>query len=248
MVPRSFEYLAATDAMGSTQLPGPDSFTSALVHALETLVKEKAEGRFTTVELVKRIRLHKHFPNDQTPVLSDRDTKSTAGRIMLHPLKETSSNSQSFPKEVATLDPLRRQTLTLHFDFEEKPSQTCIEQLGRRLNGIFERDTLGVNGVRWGGVRQPTVTRALKASLQRSRRLAKRKQASLDIGRSEKWLAESVTGPLTPSSSDHHSLPKSSDSSEECERKIQDHKGRNKRRKSSLNNRDSSSRTTSTGP
>lgn len=218
--PRSFEYLAATAAMESTPVPGPDSFTSALIHALETLVEEKEEGRFTTVELLNRIKLHEPFPKDQTPVLSDRELKSAAGRIMLHPLKATSSDSQTSPKEASILDPLRRQTLTLHLDFAEKPSQACIEALGRQLNE-FQRHKFRVNRVRWGGLRQPTVTRALKASLQRSRR-AKRKQASLDVG------------PLTPTSSDQHSLPKSLDSAEECERQNQGHKGRNKRRKSPL--------------
>ena len=236
---RSFEYLAATEAIGSTPVPGPDSFTSALIYALETLVEEKVGGRFTTVELLNKIKLYKHFPKEQIPVLSDREMKPTAGRIMLHPLMKTSSESQSSPKETAHLDPLRRQTLTLHLDFGEKPSQMCIEELGRQLNVIFQRRTLGVNRVRWGGVRQSTVTRALKASLQRSRH-AKRKQASLGISRSEKWLAESVTSPPTPNSSDQHSHPKSLDSSEDGERKTQSPRSRNKRRKPSLSHGNSS--------
>lgn len=63
MTLRLFEYLAATKKMASTKVPGDDSFTSALIHALEALVMEKAEGRFTTVELLRKINHDApHFP------------------------------------------------------------------------------------------------------------------------------------------------------------------------------------------
>ena len=92
------------------------------------------------------------------------------------------------------------------------------------MNGIFRARSARRKWRAVGGVRQSTVTRALKSSLQRSQ-LAKQKPVSSDIGHSEKWLAESVTGLLTANPSGQHSLPRSLDSSEEYERKIQTTKG-----------------------
>ncbi|CAL8574966.1 hypothetical protein XPA_000912 [Xanthoria parietina] len=85
---RLFEYLAAVEGHdGTTKIPGPESFTTALIFALKELVKEKDEGRFTTDELLRKIKTDApNFPKDQTPAMSNRDNKhSSAGRIMLHP-------------------------------------------------------------------------------------------------------------------------------------------------------------------
>ena len=140
--------------MATTRVPGEDSFTSALIYALEALVEEK--GMFTTVELLRKIKSHApNFPSDQIPVLSDRRDDAQAGRIMLHPLhrnQEDGSRTAISSEETSNLDALKRHTVTLHSDFAKKPPSTDIEILGRHLNQIFERSTFGVNRVRWGGV------------------------------------------------------------------------------------------------
>lgn len=179
MKSRLFEYLAAT-SRGSTPVPGKESFTSALIYALEALLKENENGRFTTVELLRKIQHHApFFPKDQIPVLSDREAGATsAGRIMLHPL-DPNGTPQSPSKEGPSLDPTKRQTLTLHFDFGDKPSQESIKTIGLQLNNIFNRNTLGVNRVRLGSLRPSMFNRAVKswtASLARSRRMSGRQQ------------------------------------------------------------------------
>lgn len=262
MILRSFEYLAATEEMGFTQVPGKDSFTRALIYALEALVTERADGRFTTVALLNKIKTDApHFPKDQNPMLINREKKFSAGRIMLHPLQKAGSDEESSQKEAASLDPLKGHALTLHFDFSEKPSSTYIEMLGRELNEFFERN-VGVNRVRWGGMRPSMVARAAKsfqARLRRNRRASMRLQeANSNAGFSHTRPAESALDPLTPSSSDQHSprhtgpaatgspvftsahfsamsFPRPLDSNEESEDHIEESGGRRKRRRYELN-------------
>lgn len=197
--------------MKTTPVPGKDSFTSALIHALEHLVKEK--GSFTTVEIHRKIMYHApDFPKDQTPVLSERREEVQAGRIMLHPLHKPQKDgvqSELSSEENTNLDPFKRRTVTLHFEFVDRPSHADVQMLGRQLNNFFERYTLGVNRVRWGGMKHSAVARAVgnfQASLQRSRSASmKQQQVALDMGATELWLAEKNPELLTPSSSSQHS-------------------------------------------
>lgn len=111
-------------------------------------------------------------------MLSDREGNTSAGRIMLHPLDRNCTTTQSPSKESSSLDLTKRQTLTLHFDFGERPSNSSIEKLGLQLNNIFDHNTLGVHSVRWGNLRSSMFDRAAKtfqASLQ-NRRMGRRQQ------------------------------------------------------------------------
>ncbi|KAL9070497.1 MAG: hypothetical protein Q9161_004793, partial [Pseudevernia consocians] len=179
----SFECLAATMELGATPLPGPGSFTSALIYALEALVDEKGGSPFTTVEVLNKIKLDAPcFPKHQSPVLFDRERGSLGGRIMLHPLqKEVSDNGQprigassldddrnhhlTVPSTTgaAILDPFKRSVLTLHFDFSEKPSSASVETLGRIWGRVSSGRVKDLHRVRWGGIRQPMDARNVKA-------------------------------------------------------------------------------------
>ncbi|KAL8646672.1 MAG: hypothetical protein Q9210_006000 [Variospora velana] len=166
-----FEYLAATKDQKTTAVPGPKSFTSALIFALEALREQKPKGRFTTDELLRKIKNDApDFPTDQTPELSDRDHKTlSGGRIMLHPLQPNSADDDksygTSPSELAD-----GHIVTLHFDFGGKPSGRDLETLGRNFNEIFERNTLGVQRVRWGGVRASAFARATRRFSAASRK------------------------------------------------------------------------------
>ena len=256
---RSFEYLAATEELGSTKVPGHDSFTSALIYALDALVKERADGRFTTVELLNKIKDAPHFPKDQNPMLINREKKHSAGRIMLHPLKGNGSDVELSRREAAEHDPLKGHALTLHFDFSEKPSSTYLETLGRELNDFFERN-VGVNQVRWGGMRQAMAVRCakfLQARARKRRESMRLQQASPSDSFSYTNLNENALDPLTPSSLDQHSprsaeltakgspnfdpadtsvmsLPRPLGSTDESDGHIQDHRQRRKRRRLAL--------------
>ncbi|KAL9579932.1 MAG: hypothetical protein Q9203_006505 [Teloschistes exilis] len=174
-IDRRFEYLAATTAMGTSPVPGPDSFTTALIWALRKLKQCKAGGRFTTDELVREIKHQApNFPEDQKPVLSDRDYGNRAGRIILSPLSSEDLNGKASPVEEVVVDLKKRHCMTLHLDFAEKPSFDTVEKFGEELNNIFERRAFGVHRVRLGGVKQSLVVQAV----DRMRKLRhKRKQS-----------------------------------------------------------------------
>lgn len=173
MTLRLFEYLAATREMAGTPVPGKDSFTSALIYALESLYAEQPKSRFTTVELRNKIKFDApHFPDNQTPVLSNRKADTSAGRIMLHPLRRGDARAQSPPKDAPDESKAKRHTLTLHFDFGEKPSRDNIGRLGNGLNEVFAYNTLGVDRIRWGGLHSVVgrYFKFFKDSLERRRR------------------------------------------------------------------------------
>ncbi len=157
--------------MATTQVPGNYSFTSALIYALENLVEKK--GRFTTMELLRKIKTHASFPKNQSPVLSNRKDDVEARRIMLHPIdKVQEDGSQNVLPSIkdADLDAFKRHIVTLHFEFANQPSHVDVETLGRQLNQIFERYPLNVNRVRWGGMRQSAAALAARSFYQASRR------------------------------------------------------------------------------
>ena len=194
--------------MASTPVPGKDSFTSALIYALEALVEEQQGGRFTTVELLNKIKEDApHFPKNQTPVLSDREEKTSAGRIMLHPLRRGDTKArttrqttrQTSQIDISNQDTAIAHTLTLHFDFGDKPPNIHIERLGLGLNNLFERNTLGVNRIRWGGLHS-IIARAARnwmATLERGR--TKRQRSCINASGSESCVSPGLLeAPPTP--------------------------------------------------
>ena len=66
---RIFEFLGAAGPDEVTCLPGPESFTSALIWALEELAKEKEP--FMTTELLQKIIMAPRFPPNQRPCLTE---------------------------------------------------------------------------------------------------------------------------------------------------------------------------------
>ncbi|KAL8949758.1 MAG: hypothetical protein Q9222_004157 [Ikaeria aurantiellina] len=195
---RSFEYLASTNAMGTTKLPGENSFTSALIRALESLVAEKKNSAFTTDELLRKIKSDPKFPKDQTPVLSDRQKDHkipSVGRIILHPVKADQKEAQTLddtsPRELAG-----RHMVTLDFEFGDKPSLEDMQVLGRKFNDLFERNTLGVHRIGWGGIRMKAFGRyvnVFKGFLRERRASSASCQLSL-ADRTSHRSTTSVTG------------------------------------------------------
>ncbi|KAL8967087.1 MAG: hypothetical protein Q9183_003074 [Haloplaca sp. 2 TL-2023] len=191
---RLFEYLAATKDHGTTTLPGPTSFTSALIFALKELKREKPEGRFTTTDLFRKIRDEApDFPKDQVPAISEREHKNTApGRIMLGPLRQEQQKCRPVDQD-STLREATKHTVTLRFDFGEKPTDDHLRTLGRAFNDIFERHTLGILRVRWAGMRVAPFLRAARFF----RRGLHRRRAS-DIGSSSSEVRRLAIDPSYP--------------------------------------------------
>ena len=188
--------------MGGTPVAGKDSFTSALIFSLGALVREQPEGRFTTMELFKKIQTDApDFPKNQKPVISGRDTCISAGRIMLHPLKKGVSTRGMKPKADRHSDPTKRQVLTLRFYFDQKPSLERIERLGSEMNAVFEQNpALGVNCIRWGGL-QSAVARSAQPWLDTLTRNRLRRQEPTRLVIPETWPSpqpDNYVYPVTP--------------------------------------------------
>lgn len=196
-----------------TPVPGDTSFTSALIWALKILVKEKPGGRFTTVDLLNKINDDApNFPKTQTSVLSDRLHKNGfVGHIVLHPLEGEGPSAPKPQKEANRSDSAKR-TVTLGFDFDQKPSLEHIQTFGHELNKLFKQRNLGVNGIRWGGI-QPTATGHTISFIatsnailviKRLRRAILRRQIKeslrIHTERLDQWLPGNSLVPPTPSS------------------------------------------------
>lgn len=176
---RLIEFLGAAKHLKTTAVPGKESFTSALIYALDTLVDKKEGGRFTTDELLRTIREAPHFPKEQEPCfIGRRDQHTRAGRIMLHPLgrngmeRKIPSEADQIKKET------KKHTVTLHFDFSKKPSDDSIVNLGHGLNDLFSKHrNLEVFRVRWGEMRASVTARACRRLSGSFRRLQASKLA-----------------------------------------------------------------------
>lgn len=64
--PRKFQYIAACKADQRTKSAGKDSFSRAMLEALESLVTKQ---RFTTSELVQTLTAHEDFPREEQEAL-----------------------------------------------------------------------------------------------------------------------------------------------------------------------------------
>ena len=197
---RLFEFLAACGPTASTRPPGEDSFTSALIYALERLVDERQGGRFSTIDLLQVIQDDApHFPKDQRAMISDRQKNTLgSGRIVLHPLQEEGPVNQATPEEG---DPSKLHTVTLHLDFSDKPTKLDIENLGFEFNKVFERRRFGLNRIRWGGMqcRQATIARAARRFLAMIEQPRKKRERSVSNGNVSDGMLSPVP-PFTPAS------------------------------------------------
>lgn len=171
-------------------------------------------GRFTTDELLRTIREHApQFPKEQEPHLVERgDPHTKAGRIMLHPIRRDGVVCQS-PSNISGTDQTRKHTVTLHFDFGEKPSDRILETLGQGLNNSFKRSNLEVLRVRWGEMKASATALALKkfsGSLRRRRASKKEERPTMDtrLGADLRRLAstpsQNLLSPLSPPQTAYH--------------------------------------------
>jgi hypothetical protein len=84
----AFEYLVACEGKKKTRLPGPHSFTSALIWALKEL---KPMAPFNMQTLKDKIKQYEDFPNDQEPLVFARPDH-VAGPISMAPIANVSEN------------------------------------------------------------------------------------------------------------------------------------------------------------
>lgn len=190
--PRSFEFLGACSSGNQTRSPGEESFTTALIWALEALLKDRR--RFTVAQLSRKIREAPHFPEEQVPVQLDR-CYNTIERIVLAPLVKADENTEATPNSPNdTHDDQGR--VTLNFVFDKPPSRTTIKEFAKALDLAMRKHEIPVKRIGWGGFQPPrnaylTAAKMLREGLNRKK--AKR--------RIEGNVGMSLTDLPTPSSS-----------------------------------------------
>ena len=214
-------------------MPGEDSFTSALIWALETLVERNTGGRFTTAQLAKAIRFEApKLRKGQKPQLFNRERLSISDSIMLHPLHQ--KEKVISPAECDSAIEVGRSYLTLHFEFSKEPEDSEIEELGRMQNNAFKQNKIGVKRVKWGGVNPSPFGHAVR------RFSSFRKRPSTTVKASQQAInADCVTPPTTQTESPESASPTGASSSgvAALEEELEDHHTRVKGR--SLNPRKS---------
>jgi hypothetical protein len=157
---RSFEYLAASTSP-YTPSPGEESFTRALIWALEKLAVQspsraapQASPMFTTSKLAKMICDAPKFPQDQQPLLTTRDV-DTWQHIILAPLPRdgVSTPAPSVQDEDEDEDdkPIP-QSLSLTFHFKAKPDEIELKKLADHLKKFMRLHDTGLHRVQWGGI------------------------------------------------------------------------------------------------
>jgi len=157
---RSFEYLAASTS-SYTPSPGEESFTRALIWALEKLAVQspsraapQASPMFTTSKLAKMICDAPKFPQDQQPLLTTRDV-DTWQHIILAPLPRdgVSTPAPSVQDEDEDEDdkPIP-QSLSLTFHFKAKPDEIELKKLADHLKKFMKLHDTSLHRVQWGGI------------------------------------------------------------------------------------------------
>ncbi|KAI4254429.1 MAG: hypothetical protein LQ352_003100 [Teloschistes flavicans] len=123
-----------------------DHFTRAFIEALEGLLVESPLGRFTIEELIKATKA-------KSPQVSLYHTTIEWDPAMGFPFRTLPFPYHFHPDRVrAGPKPSEAHEVTLQLDFVTKPSQEQLKTLALELNGVFNRNTLGVTGVQWKGM------------------------------------------------------------------------------------------------
>lgn len=134
---RIFEFLGATHAHDTTKAPGPESFTSALIWALQALSKE-VDG-FTTSQLFTKILAAPNFPLDdgQRPCLTERGYHSLR-RLRIAAVPHTESElDATLTRE--TEEPMEIECfLNLSLPFTKCPTLNDISHLCHCLREVLQ--------------------------------------------------------------------------------------------------------------
>ncbi|MCJ1428267.1 hypothetical protein MMC29_006176 [Sticta canariensis] len=158
---RIFEYIGATGPDGLTQLPGPNSFTSALIWALRNL--SSREGGFTTSQLLQMILQAPNFPKGQMPVLLERGVGSVK-RLILAPLKAlppagTPGDANLAPSEArmntsteADEESSEQWRVDLRLLWQDLPTADVIKRLADELSKFMITDDISVRRIEWKGL------------------------------------------------------------------------------------------------
>lgn len=152
---RNFEFLAATGGT-ITPVPGPYSFTSALIWSLEKLVASKVP--FSTTELLNQIgNAAPNFPKKQYPILKERYNSSDR-RLMLAPIPKEGHAIPSTRNAIAEKQKeVPKEALYLRFYFNKRPCEEQIKKLSKELKEFLDRSATSTLKIGWVGLRSKDI-------------------------------------------------------------------------------------------
>jgi hypothetical protein len=144
---RAFEFIGATIAEQTTPEPGPNSFTSGLIWALEKLANEDG---FTPSELLQEITQAPGFPRNQYPVHHDRDRPSLR-KILISPLPQGGSRQKETPAKTSTAVAERLEFLDLRVILSRHPTKDDISTMAHALKEMLRTQSMPVaRHIAWG--------------------------------------------------------------------------------------------------
>ena len=163
---RHFELLYACESNAVTSPPGQRSFTSTLIRALNDLVKQRASGAFTTLDLLSKIKLDPNLRPDQRPGLVDKCTLSSGGQLVLQPLPMKATAAQDFSQEM--VPQTRRSPYIFNFaiEFAEKPFFEKFKIFADNVFKALKSSPVDILSSRCGGVEQVDQTSKISALVE----------------------------------------------------------------------------------
>jgi hypothetical protein len=148
---RIFEFLGATGPDGTTPLPGKESFTSALIWALEKLADEGT--RFMSSELLEKILEAPDFHRDgQVPCMSQRGPHCVR-RLILEPMASGTEKSRSNPegRRDEASEPFKY-CLNLQFLLPDAPEDSEIKRMCDSLRELIVSYRFYARQILWQGL------------------------------------------------------------------------------------------------
>ena len=161
---RIIECMASCMPNAMARGPGADSFTSALISALQYL-PQRRPGGFSVAELMQHIEESEYFKDDnsQIPKLGWRGERPASQRLRLKPLDRTSANTatvEAVPSETdGVLLTQSQHVLHLNLELSEIPSNDTVQELAQEMAELMRSGTVPVMNVSWGflGTRVETI-------------------------------------------------------------------------------------------
>ena len=131
--PVRFEYLGACGADQQTPIPGPESFTQALIWALNEL---HSREKFPVSALLEKVTKAPKLPKHQRPALSHRFYPSP-DHIQLAPMKQRADSDVLSGTRSEQIDYRPREFLDLRLHFPVELSDRVIVQTAEALSSLI---------------------------------------------------------------------------------------------------------------
>lgn len=133
-----------------TRIPGKDSFTSALIWALEDFAV--AGVPFTTTQLQMKIGQEAPlFPRDQFPILTPRGDRIASTRRLR--LGINGNNATPKVNDMGEESTDVKEIIDLRVCFPKHPENSDIEALSNALKDLIETERITAQGIQWLGLR-----------------------------------------------------------------------------------------------